>query len=322
LKRKSITIPISIALSNEKAWERLDKKGTSFFVIRFHFQVNERLLNETHKVGDWIGFYQSTKGMSAQHVESETASIEKIHSLKSIENHLLESELLGEIAVDLVNSFELPKLLKVGSTVKGKVTSKLKDAYTLGQEILDSHKVTNTHKLEITNHYAPEETDAIVSVPVYRRRSCDIVLSFIDYLKVDYKRSPLGLRKKSKKYPPINDPRKHGNVYKVGTPIATVYYWELQHNASKFMYEKDHKPDVTDPTQITICEPITTKEGFVEFPSVPNLYQIAKAAFPHKWIWRKPENNDWTEEDLKKIELEEVKGKANGWYSLYGERKR
>lgn len=115
MKRESISIPVSVELTNENSWEKLDKKGTSFFVVRFHFQLNERLLNETHKVGDWIGLYQSTKGMSAQHVTSETTNVEQIITSKSIENHFLESELLGEVAADLVKTIELPKILKIGA---------------------------------------------------------------------------------------------------------------------------------------------------------------------------------------------------------------
>lgn len=318
MRRESISIPVSVALTNESSWEQLDNKGTSFFVVRFHFQLNEKILNDSHKVGDWIGLYQSTKGMSAQHVTSETTEVEQIISIKSIEKHLIESELLGEIASDLVANIELPKILKIGSSVKSRVSAKFKDAYTLGTEIQDSHKVTNSHTLEITNQYPAEETKAIVSVPVYRRRCLDIYLSYIDYLKVDYRRSPFGLRKKSKKYPPVTHPKKHSNIFKVGQPIATAYYWELQKNASKFMYEEEHKTEVKDPSKITICGPEETKEKYVEFPNVPTLYQIAKAAFPHKWIWRKSVTQDWTEEDLKAIELEEVKSLKNGWYNLYG----
>jgi hypothetical protein len=315
MKRESISIPVSVELINEDSWARLDSKGTSFFVVRFHFQLNERLLDETHKVGDWIGLYQSTKGMSAQHVTAETTEVEQVISRKSIEKHFLESEVLGEIAADLVNTIELPKILKIGSSVKSKISSRLKDSYTSERELLDSHKVTSSHTLEITNHYPAEETEAIVSVPVYRRRSVDIFLSYVDYLKVDYKRSTFGLRKKSKKYPPVTHPKKHDNIYKIGHPVATAYYWELQKNACKFMYEKEHKTEVADPSQITICSPVSTKERFIEFPEVPTLYQIAKAAFPHKWIWRKSANKEWTEDDLKAIELEEVKKLKNGWYN-------
>lgn len=227
--------------------------------------------------------------------------------------------MLGEIAADFVNKIELPKILKIESSIKSKISSRIKESYTLEKELLDSHKVTSSHTLEITNNYPAEETEAIVSVPVYRRRSVDILLSHVDYLKVDYKRSPFGLRKKAKKYPPVTHPKKHNNISQIGSPVATAYYWELQKNASKFMYEKEHKTEVVDPSQITICSPVSTKERFAEFPKVPTLYQIAKAAFPHKWIWRKSINNEWTEDDLNAIELEEVKKlKIGGWYSMYG----
>lgn len=318
MRKETITIPVSVGLADEESWEKLDDKNTSFFVIRFHFQLNERILNEYHKVGDWIGLYQSTKGMSAQHVKSETTEVEKVVSKKSIEKHFLENEVLSEIAADLVKKFELPKILKIGGSIKGTISEKMKQHYSSGQEVLNSHKVTKKTSLEITNFYPSEETEAIVSVPVYRRRSVDILISYIDYLKVEYKRTPFGLRKKSKKIPSVDRSGKHRNIYRLGLPIATAYYWELQSKASKFMYEKDHKVEVEDPSQITICEPACSKEKVVEFPEVPTLYQIATAAFPYKWIWRKSVNQSWTEEELKKIELDEVKNQKNGWYQIYG----
>lgn len=320
MRRELISIPFSVDLTEEKSWEQLDEKGTSFFVVRFHFQLNERLIDEPHKVGDWIGLYQSTKGMSATHVTSETTNVEQVISKKCIENHLIENELLGELASELVSKFELPKLFKLEASVKSKISSKLKDSYTEGTEISESQKITKTESISITNQYPPEETEAIVSVPVYKRRAIDILLAYIDFLKVDYRRPTFGLRKKSKKEPPV-DSNKHINVIKFGMPIATAYYWELMHNSSKFMYEKDHKVEVNDPSQITISGPICTEDKFVEFPDVPTLYQIAVAAFPHKWILRKSTSNEWTEETLKAIELDEVKGYGNnGWYKLYGNR--
>lgn len=318
MKKETITIPVSVGLADEESWEKLDDKNTTFFVIRFHFQLNERILNEHHKVGDWIGFYQSTKGMSAQHVKSETTEVEKIVSKRSIEKHFLENEVVNEIAVDLVKRLELPKMLNIGGSIKGAISEKMKQHYSSGQEILDSHKVTKTTSLEITNFYPSEETKAIVSVPVYRRRSVDILLSYIDYLRVEYRRTPFGLRKKSNKSPSVDRFGKHRNICKLGLPIATAYYWELQSKASKFMYEKDHKVEVEDPSQIKIFEPVCSKEKVVEFPEVPTLYQIATAAFPYKWIWRKSVSQSWTEEELKAIELDEVKNKKNGWYQIYG----
>ncbi|MBN23850.1 MAG: hypothetical protein CL578_02240 [Alteromonadaceae bacterium] len=317
MKRESISIPMSIALTSESSWEKLNEKATSFFVMRFHFQLNEKIIDEPHKVGDWIGLYQSTKGMSAQHVRSETTEVEQVISTHSIEKHFLESEFLSELAVDLVQSFEIPKLLRFKSGVKSKVSDTVKKHLEKSVEILDSNKITKTEKLEITNFYPGEETKAIVSVPVYRKRAVEVILSYIDYLKVDYRRSPLGLRKKSDKSPKITNPKKHSNIHKLGLPIARAYFWELQKNSSKFMYEMEHQTEVKDPSQIKICEPDEIKEKFVEFPNVPSLYQIANAAFPRKWIWRKTPEKLWTEEELKLIELDEVASQGNGWYAKY-----
>ncbi len=115
----------------------------------------------------------------------------------------------------------------------------------------------------------------------------------------------------------MTDPHRHPNRLKFGVPIATTYYWELLPKSSKFMFERDHKLEVPDPLKITICEPRSTKERFVEFPKVATLYQIANAAFPKKWIWRHSKKQNWTEEELKNLEIEEVRGKP-GWWELFG----
>ncbi|MEO1595639.1 MAG: hypothetical protein AAFS02_10405 [Pseudomonadota bacterium] len=321
MKRETISVPVSVALTDEQAWDGLDKRGTEFFVVRFHFQLNERLLDEKHQVGDWIGLYQSTKGMSAQHITSETTEVEQVVSSKCIESHLLCSETLAEIAAELAGEFKLPEILTVSSNIKESIARKLRRQYEIGVEVLDSQKTTRRVSFEIHNHYPADETKPIVSVPVYRRRAFDVLLGYIDFLRVEYRRSTMGLRKKCKRYPKVSDPHRHDNVRKVGMPIATVLYWELQSNSSKFMYEDDHQTEVRDPSQITLCAPQCDKTRFVEFPDVPTLYQIAKAAFPPKWIWRKSPANEWTEEELRAIEFDEVRATKTGWYRQYVKRK-
>lgn len=318
MRRHSISVPVAIDLTKEQAWEALDNKGRSFFVVRFHFQLDERHLLESHKVGDWIGLYQSTKGMSAQHITSETTEVEQILSTKSIASHLTRSETLAELANELVGKIELPKLLNLDAGVKSLVSEKLINDYKIGVEIADSQKVTKRVELRIENHYPADETEAIVSVPVYRKRALDIHISFIDFLKVEYKTTAFGLRKKCQKLPRFGNSRRPPNVRKIGAPIATVYYWELQESSSKFMYEQEHNIEVRDPSQIVICEPVCSKPKYVEFPDVPTLYQVAKATFPHKWIWRRSETGEWTEEQLKNIEIKEAKSTNSGWYRRYG----
>ena len=87
------------------------------------------------------------------------------------------------------------------------------------------------------------------------------------------------------------------------------------------MYEREflenQSSKVSDPSEITLEQPESKAPRFVEFPRVPTLYQIANAAFPYKWIWRRSDDHSWTEEELKNIELDEVKGLRSGWYNRY-----
>lgn len=115
----------------------------------------------------------------------------------------------------------------------------------------------------------------------------------------------------------MTHPHKHPNRKKFGVPIATAYYWELLPQSSKFMFEREHKLEVRDPLQIEICAPRSIEERFVAFPKVPTLYQVANAAFPKKWIWRRSKRQNWTEDELRNMEFEEVREKA-GWWQIFG----
>ena len=82
----------------------------------------------------------------------------------------------------------------------------------------------------------------------------------------------------------------------------------------KLVYEEDYKLQVENPDEITIV-PFDRKEPrAVNFPKVPTLYQITRAAFPKKWKDRNDKN--WTEEELLQIEYEEAKDTP--WWYRYG----
>jgi hypothetical protein len=224
---------------------------------------------------------------------------------------------MAKIASDLVVNGGLASLLELDVTLKSEISKKLSSSFSVGVEVTSSEKFTQKETLVIENQLPPDIDEPIVSVAVYRRRAVDITLAYIDFLRVDYLRSRWGLRKKALKMPPVTHPHHHPNRLKFGFPIATAYYWQLLPRSSKFMLEREYKLDVPDPLQITICEPEGSKEKFVDFPKVPTLYQIANAAFPRKWIWRHSKKQNWTEEQLKDIEIEEVRGKP-GWWQIFG----
>lgn len=314
MRRRTITIPYCVALTEEDAWECLDKNKTEFFVVRCHFQLNERVLNEPHHVGEALAVYQSPKGVGHQHVIASKFELEALNSVSSIRSHLTESEQLSEFVGDLISKARLPQTLALEVKLKSKLSSKYKESFSLAEEVRESCKIRVTKEFVITNTIDPNITESIVAVPVYKRKAYDIHLAWVDYLKVHYKRSPFGLRKKCKKYPKILGGDKHKNKIKFALPISTAYFWDFLPESSKLMLEKDHRVEVTDSEQIAFGPSLDNKPRVVPFPDVATLYQVATAAFPIKWIWRKSKSSEWTADDLKKIELEEVNGK-NGWWS-------
>jgi hypothetical protein len=150
------------------------------------------------------------------------------------------------------------------------------------------------------------------------RREVRIHLTHIDYLRVHYKRSPFGLRKKAMNFPPVFNFQRHSNRIEIGVHFANALYWKLLPKSSCFLSESAHCNDVDSPTEVVVCQPTTSKPKKFDFPKVPTLYQISKAAFPKKWIWRKAINKEWTEAELMALELDEVRQKPGGWFERYG----
>lgn len=317
MKRKSLSIPFAVDLTQESAWEKLNTKGSSFGVVRCHFQLNERIVDEPHKVGNSLAVYKSPQGVGSQHVISSSFELEAIKEEKSIHKFLEENETVASFAAELAAKLGFSKN-EISSGIKSELTNRLKSEISSTHEIFESSKVRETVAFEITNTIDPSITEPIVAVPAYKRKSYDLLLAYVDFLRVDYERSAFGLRKKSKKYPKIKDFNSHPNKIKFGVPLATIYYWEFLPKSSILMLEKTHRVEVADSEEITIESPRCEKKKYVKFPDVPTLYQVANVAFPLKWIFRKSGKKEWSEEDLKKIELEEVKSQSNGWWSRHG----
>lgn len=300
---------MALELTSESSWEEIDTKQTKFGVIRFHFRLDDVPLGEPHKVGDYIGVYQKPKDAQLRIVKSEKTELERIEFHKSIENHLIYSEHIAELANEFVVKNKLSNLLRFDVSIKTKIIQKLSATYASTVELSTSEKITKTETIEIENELGSTIDETIVSVPVYKRRATDITLVFIDYLTVDYAPSIFGLRRRAKKRPQVTHPKKHPNRIPFGTPVGRAYYWQLLPTSSKFIPEREHKIEVINPLQVIIESPHDITPRSTHFPKVPTLYQIASVAFPKKWIFRKPKNREWTEDQLKAIELEEFKRK-------------
>jgi hypothetical protein len=320
MKRIELTLPFSVELTQEDSWSVLNEKKTSFGIVRCHFQLNERLIEEPHKVGEALAVYKSPKGVGSQHVISSSFELEEIKQVSSIEKFLVENESVALFASEFAAKAGVNKHSNVSAKVKSELSQKLKTSVSSANELHESQKIRKTTTFEIKNDIGADIILPIVAVPAYKRKAYDLILSYVDFLRVDYERSLFGLRRKAKKSPPIIDFNEHPNKIKFGLPLCTIMYWEFSPRSSVLMIEDEHKVEVKDAEQIAICPPMCKKIKYVKFPDVPSLYQIANAAFPLKWILRKCPDKSWTEETLKLIELDEIKKKPNGWWERYGKK--
>ena len=308
------SIPISVKLASDQHWESLNDESTAFGIVRFHFFLDDLSVDGEIKYGEPIGVYRKPKGVTIKRTKSETTVIERVVSRKSVENFLAQREELSEIAADILAKSSAFPLFNFGSSVRSKISEKLLNSLTLGEELSTSLKATTTESVIIENELPADFEETMVSVPAYVRREVRIFLAHIDYLKVNYRRSTFGLRKRAKSDPPVTDFRNHHNRVDIGKHIATAFYWQLVPNSSCFLLSREHKIDVKNATEVLVCPPQLELRKRFDFPHVPTLYQIARAAFPKKWIWRKSPTRDWSEEELMAIEYEEVKGKTGWWF--------
>ena len=299
MARISITVPFALDLTNENSWEKLGRHR--FRVVRCHFEIRDRILNEPHKVGEALAVYRSPKGVGIQHVTSSTFELEEVNRKKSITRFLSEYHSVREFAENFSAHVGLSRF-GVSANVRRQLSNKLRQEMLSQVEVSESSKVRETLSFMIENTIDPDITEPIVAVPAFKRKAFDLFLTYVDHLDVSYERSLWGLRRKAKKYPQIVDFNKHPNVCKIGAPLATIYYWEFLPRSCVLKLEEDHEVQVYDFEKMKISEPVIERhDKAFSFPKVPTLYQIANAAFPLKWILRRPVSREWTEEDLERL---------------------
>lgn len=255
MKRIQFSIPFAVDLAQESSWETLNEKKTSFGIVRCHFQLNERILGEPHQVGEALAVYKSPKGVGSQHMISSSFELEEIKQVSSIKRFLEEHESVANFATELAGKMGFSKRNELSAKVKAELTNRLKKNFSISNELTESHKIRKTTSFEITNTIDPDITDPIVAVPTYTRKAYDLLLGYVDFLRVEYERSFFGLRKKATKYPPIVDFTSHPNRLKFAIPLSTIMYWEFLPRSSVLMLEKEHEIQVSDAEQLIIDSP-------------------------------------------------------------------
>jgi hypothetical protein len=217
-----ISVPIAIRLTAESSWNKLDSQNSVFGITRFHFYLEDLPHDGQIVYGEPFGVYTKPKGVKVKRTDSETTTLERIESLKSIENFLTQREELRELAEEFLVKSTILDIFKFSGSVKEKVSRKLGETFSLGEEISSSLKSTTTETVTIENELPPEFEGTMVSVPAYMKREVRIHLTHIDYLRVHYRRTRFGLRKKAKNEPPVVDFKRHTNRIEIGAHIETT----------------------------------------------------------------------------------------------------
>ena len=308
MTKQYLSIPFAVDLTEEKAWDKLNNKNTRFFVTRFHFLIESVQLNEPHCIGEKLAVFETPQDASQEYVNTVTFGREDVNIISSIKNSLYENKLVAGLATECAAKVKTSGIGEISNSLKMKLNTEFKNSFSQSYRVEENSKVRQNVSFEIKNIFGPSISNPLVAVPVFQRCAFNMYLAYIDYLLVDYRKKYFGLRQIRKNHPKVIG-IEHPNRMRFGVPIARALYWKHLTGSSKFVYENEYTLEVSDPDEIEIV-PFERQNRVVEFPNVPTLYQITRAAFPRKWIKRK---GDWTEEELIAIECKEAHD-SPWWY--------
>jgi hypothetical protein len=278
------TVPYVNALKSEGGWKRDPDSEHTYSIIRGHYALREHQLNEPTKKGEVVGSVTSLRGVIQKKTESVEYEFTAVKMVESIEESLREGEMTSEIISSLSSSLGTDKIGKLSSELKSSLKVQLKESFKNSFKVQTSE--TSREKKVKTWEYTidPEkfEPDAIISaVKAYKRYSLDLYLVFLDYLFIEYRRPPYGVRLKRNKIPPVKG-KVHPNLIKLDLPVSSILFWKQVPDSLLLVNEKDYKIEVDDPFEVTIEELNVNKTFPVQFPPKPTLYDLSEKTFPRK----------------------------------------
>jgi hypothetical protein len=307
-----VSIPYSVDLTRESEWNRHPEHDHLYWVIRTHFKLRERQVDDVARMGNRLMIVESPAGVHQEYVRSLTTELTSVQLHESFAQRMYQDESMqcfaSSLATGLGTHFGGRLAAEVKSECSRTLTETFQESYR--HQAVVTQRVQETYDMRYT--VKPSMTERLVGVAMYQRYAIDIKLTWVDYLEVVYRRTTLGLRKKRVKTPPVTN-RVHPNWEKFNLPLATVYYWKPLPQSAVIMPARQYRNEVDDPESVDICPPASTRQTVCPKPDVPTLYQVSNAAFPLRWIERR---GDWTEDELKRIEDEEAKQTA--WWWEYG----
>lgn len=301
MKPAYITVPFWADLTTEKNWVQQDDSRNRFGVVRWHFVLKERQLDEKPKYGERLAGLDAPAGSGAKFTYRRTLEILDLET--TIEQTAQDNEMLQSLSAEIRAEAAVPPVGKLSSVLVSQLKQTMKTSFSESFQV--SHSTKSGHELTTEVSYdSSGAAQPLAHVRKFQRNRAVLYLAYIDYLVVDYRRQ-LGIRKRRQK-----SPAPHQNVIKINTPVAAIEYWK-EYDGIYWVNEATHVNEVPEPYELEVVDAMGEKSGFVSFPRVHTLHRISNAAFPLKWIKRK---GAWTEDELIAIEEKEyVEGPEDSW---------
>jgi len=304
MEPRYISIPFSVDLSEEQSWQLVPDQKYAYCILRLHFFVRQRQVGRDIKHGEIIAPVKAPASAGSVWTYGEEIETELSRVDETIEQVLVEEELIQKEIAELVTKLKVPGFGEASSGLKSEMSKRFKESLTVTSRQQKSVTHRDKVKFEIAFHIPDGTSETYYAVKAYKRLAYDVYLAWVDYLFVAYERKAFGILKKRRKWPEPAG-RNHPNWVSIKKAIAAVEFWQLLPRGGVVVPKKQYKEEVKYPFEIDVKSLKGFPKNHMPRPDVPTLYQLSTAAFPLRWVKRK---GKWTEEELRKIEEEE-----SGW---------
>jgi len=282
MSHHQFSIPVAVALTDEQAWSRKDKKGTEFFVARYHFSLAVWQEKEPIQLGAKLSTIESPEGVALTRTHSVVFERTEVNLEETLTNALASHEALVEFTSSLAASLGPAKVANIKSVMRAKSGEKFLSKLSENLSISRSLTNTVTETREVKHDIPHDVAKRFVFAEAYQRHRATLNLSYVDHLTVRYSSSLFGLRKKRKKLPRIIDAKKKQNIRKIDREIVDLRFWKPLRQSEALMEEGQYKQTVDDPEAIEVLPPTLGKARSRGFPSNRPVNPLCLSAL----VWR------------------------------------
>jgi hypothetical protein len=308
MRKTWIAVPHCVRLTDENAWKQEGK--FEFSICRSHYLIYEYQIPGPTKLGEIV----TSQNTPERTMDERVISVTLEHSILQVEEtvkQIVTTDETIDATIQSLSSSVTPVIGKFDASLRRdltrKLTNSLQNTNKVHTGITARACTTFSRKLQLKGERDGRRIDVAYG---FQRHAYDIYLVYMDFLRVYYSRSPLGIRRTMRKWPQVNG-ADHSNLLAVRAPVGSIHFWQLLPELQTVDSTK-YRMEVSDPFEIETHPVQRVRHPQVEHPrpDEPTLYQVSRATFPFKWIERE---GPWTREELLAIEQEQAELDGSWW---------